>query len=207
MSLSAAEINTLRDIQTKCVAIMTRHAPETAANVQKALDGPYKGREADLLKDLTLKYDTSPIKKTPPTFSALTVKLMTLMKASKAMKPSSKPGNASAEIADIKCVALMLKFAPDNVANVRKALDGPYKGREADLLKDLTLKYDPTTKVQPDDVPKQPPPPAKATPPTEADVAPETTDLAPPEEMASTKAVEEKCHQLIFNVLRMQKRV
>ena len=46
----------LADIHSKCVALMKRYAPEKVDNIQRALDGPYKGREDALLDDLTKKY-------------------------------------------------------------------------------------------------------------------------------------------------------
>ena len=53
MSLSAEEIE---DIYAKCFLIMDKFAPEKIDNLQKAFDTAYLGREADLLRDLTLKY-------------------------------------------------------------------------------------------------------------------------------------------------------
>ena len=108
MTLSAAEI---KDIQTKCVVLMMKYAPDKVGNIQKALDTAYKGREADLLTNLTQKYDpppewlrpaeapsplhvpwgkSEPVKKSPPQMSTITLKLMNVLRVSNLMKPTPK---------------------------------------------------------------------------------------------------------------------
>ena len=159
MSLSAAEIKV---IQIKCEALMTKFAPEKPiGNVKKALDTAFKGREADLLKDLTVKYDppkiptppgakgpTPPGSKTPPGGKTPPGQGKTPPGA-----PAAAPGKKAPAVKvypyttrQVQYVKRLIRFfnkyAPDRLGEVNAKLEAAI-GKEEFLFVALTREYGP----------------------------------------------------------------
>eukprot|EP01043_Picozoa_sp_COSAG02_P045867 COSAG02_NODE_4237_length_5599_cov_6.352000_2_plen_263_part_00 len=126
-------------VEAEVRAVYEKYNPEKLGKIDTIMFR-YKGREADLLKDLKDKYKDAPL-------------------ASE--KPETTAGGDAAQLSiEDQIVALYEKHAPEKLDKVPGLLE-KYKGSEAKLLRTIQEKYGDTSASSPPPPDSPPPPPVE----------------------------------------------